>query len=668
MTQRAATPGAQRHADAGALRAVALVVVLWLGLTAALLLVYEVLDRTVLANLPPSSRSSASVLRGIAISLTASIATAVYVLFEHVPSLRVMLAAAGEVDSSAGHSEANSQTDPRLALWLVWLRWVAIVALAGVVVAATTGPVYVADAAIVPLWSSLIALVAFNAALSLLPTSQLSSQRMLLLQVVFDALVIAFMVHHAGGLANPFASYFAFIAVHATIVLDGKRASRAIHGLALGVAALTVMEASELLPPLCTRDLAGVCLPMDRLHLLASGAAISVLVYGCPLFVLALVNSLRQQRAQLSVVHASVLEEREKLSSIIDCMADVVIFADRNGDIQLHNQAALALWPGGIEGGSSLHVCHTSSAWQRLLTKLSAPERLEIHPLLAVHGRSYEATYAPVRGAGGQLNGVVMIARDVTERLRQEHLRIRQERLATVGRLAASLAHEINNPLTSILLFTQHAQKQVDETSPLHAPLGTVRRNADACVNIVRDLLSYARQRDPERQSTDFVALIQDAVRTLSYRARSAGVEISVECDASGPVPALCDRDQLLQVILNLGLNAIEAMDAGGKLVLQLCTAQPAELRLRVRDTGPGIPAEQRDKIWDAFHTTKAEGTGLGLPVARNLIEAQGGRIELESELGVGATFSIVLPRSASAPEGQLFAHSALARDEEHPT
>lgn len=645
--------GGERTGAQRALRAMVEVVLLWAALVVALLGVYEVLDELVLARLPPDSRASAGVLRGIAISLTASVATALYVLFRHVPSLRESLCGLSVEYEPGAWSRGVSEL--RLAEWLLWLRWAAIVVVAGVVVATTTRGNYVADAALVPLWSGVVALVVFNGVLSLLRAEVLASPRVLVLQIAFDAGVLGFMIHHAGGMANPFSSLFVFHAVIASIVLDGAAARKTVRFLVAFVVTLSVLEASGVMAPLCMRGMGQVCAASDPLHLLATGVGVAVLSYGCPLFVLALVTSLQHERARLASAHETVVEEREKLRSIIDCMADVVIFADKEGAVRLHNQAALALWSPGMPADRSLHVCHTSAAWERLLAKVAAPDGFEEHPLLVAQGRSYEATYAPVRGAANQLSGVVMIARDVTERLKQEQVRMRHERLAVVGRMAASLAHEINNPLSAVQVFTQHAQKQLGESHALYAQLGTVRRNADLCVKIVRDLLTYARQRDPERKPTDLRAVVADVARTLRYKADRSGVEVVVVDESAQPVVAHCDCDQLGQVLVNIGLNGVEAMDAGGKLSLRLFAMPVGDVCVEIRDTGSGIPPERIDKVWDAFYTTKPDGTGLGLGVAKGIVDAHGGRIELASELGVGTVFTVVLPTHAPQRESAPF-------------
>jgi signal transduction histidine kinase len=585
----------------------------------------------------------------IVTSVAAFVAVAAYLLVRHVPSLRSSL-------STGAPAREPSPAAPRqareLAVWLLWLRWVAMLVVAGLVVAVTIGDLYVAPQAVKPLWAGLVALFAINSVLTFIGIRWLATELGLGTQVVLDSALLAWMIHHAGGMTNPFASFFVFNAVIGAIVLSPRRAHPLVLGLSGFVLALTGFEASGLLAPLCTREVSGACVAPDVLHLTAAGLGATTLVYGCARFVLALVNSLAHERQLLGETHDAVQQEREKLSLIVEQMADVVIFADLHGQIRLHNHAALSLWSHGAPSVDELRVCHSQAAWEQLLHRITHPQPKEQHPPLVVGGRSYEPTYAPVRTAGGELAGVVMIARDVTQRLEAEELRVRQERLAVVGRIAASLAHELNNPLSAISLFTQHAIKQGGADNPLYEHLQTVRRNADSCTKIVRDLLTYARQRAPSRTATDVRTVVADAARTLGYQATRAQVDVRVEVESGVDFRAWCDRDQLLQVLVNLGLNGIEAMEGAGRLELRIRANDADEISIDVRDTGSGIPEELQEQIWNAFYTTKREGTGLGLAVAKELVSAHGGRLSVRSEIGLGSTFTVTLPRRASELAG----------------
>lgn len=334
-------------------------------------------------------------------------------------------------------------------------------------------------------------------------------------------------------------------------------------------------------------------------------------------------------------------QERETLQSIIDCMADVVIFASPDGRLLLRNRASDQLYPQGVPTGD-LHVCHDSAVWDRLLAKLANPGPKENHPVLNVDGHAFEATYARVCGPDGTLRGVVMVARDITERLQTQAWRMQEERMAVVGRLAAGLAHELNNPLSCIALFTQQAIKRASDDAPLREYLGTVLRNANQCAKIVKDLLVYARQRAPEKRATDAVELLRDVIRTVDASAAAANVKVVLAWDGT-PSTYTLDPDQMRQVLVNLALNGIDSMDGGGTLELR-CARTADALLLAVKDTGCGIPAADLELIFRPFFTTKATGTGLGLAVAQDIVHAHGGVITPESAAGCGTTFTVSLP------------------------
>jgi two-component system sensor histidine kinase AtoS len=337
-------------------------------------------------------------------------------------------------------------------------------------------------------------------------------------------------------------------------------------------------------------------------------------------------------------------EEREKLQMILDCMADAVLYVTPDGKVRQRNRAAQHFWPAEALPEDDLRVCHPAEQWDHLIEKVSAVKSVGLHPVFQVRGRSYEASYAPVCDANGTFRGAVMVARDVTERIETQQWRIRGEQLAVVGKLAAALAHELNNPLGAIALFTQHALAEIDPRDPLAEYLGTVKRNANLCKKIVRDLLEYARRRPPERQLVAIRSLMGDVVRTLEPHAQTSGVAIRSEFNIQRDTVIFGDPDQLRQTLVNLGLNSIEAMPNGGLLNFRLYSLPGGPVRIAVVDTGVGIPAEEHERIFTAFHTTKPQGTGLGLTVARDLVAAHGGTIEFESTRGQGSTFTITLP------------------------
>jgi signal transduction histidine kinase len=523
----------------------------------------------------------------------------------------------------------------RARAWWLGLRWLALAGMVAVVYVAAEVSGFVAPGSAGMLWLLIGLLGAFDALLTVMAPERMFSPALLGAQIAVDSVFLGAAIHVAGGLSNPFAALFALHAVIAALLLPPVRARAVIAGVAGFVAALTALEAAGWLPPEPLLDGAGRPWPAEPAHIAAWGFTAAALTLGVGMVTAKLAGELRHSGREIAA-------RTQSLQAIVDCMADAVVFAAPDGRIVLRNQAAAGLWAG--PAADDLRVCHDPSRWDRLLAALADPPASELHPVLRLGERSFEATYARVCGVDGELLGAVMVARDVTERLAEQQVRVDRERMATIGRLAAALAHELNNPLAAINLFTQYTMRQVDADSVLHRNLGTVLRNSELCSKIVSDLLSYARQRPPQRTAVDPADLLGDAARTLEPQSRQADVTITVDVDAGFARRIDGDPDQLRQILVNLGLNAIDAMQRGGKLGLAAGPGPGGAVALTVSDTGSGIAPEQRERVFTDFYTTKAEGTGLGLAVVRDLVSAHGGTVDFASTPGEGTTFTVVVP------------------------
>lgn len=549
--------------------------------------------------------------------------------------------------------------------WFIGLRWLAFVAVSAAVLAATIVRERVGPADAVALWLGVGALAGFNASLLFVSQERLARTGALLVQVGFDVALLGYLLVHSGGVTNPFAALFVFHAVVAAVVLDAPRASWVAVAIAGFVLVLTLLEITGALDPGCVRGVAGSCEPeVARLRVGAAGFATTILVLGASFLVVPLVRLLREDRTRLrralselsdnadrlDVARAEVQAEREKLQTIIDCMADAVLFADPAGNLRLRNRAAAALWQGQPPADEDLRVCHTPEMWTRLLEKVAHPDPVEEHPLLRVGDKTFEASYAAVSEPDGSTRGVVMVARDVTERIEAQEKQVVQERMAVVGKLAAGLAHEINNPLGAMVLFTQHALKGIEPAAPLAEHLQTILRNANHCKKIVKDLLDYARQRPPEWTQIAVEELLGDVVRTLRPQAEHCKVALASAVDCGADCRLEGDPGQLRQVLVNLGLNAIEAMPGGGCLELR-ARRLDGHIEVEVADTGTGIAPDDEPRIFSAFFTTKTGGTGLGLAVARDLVLAHGGVLSFRTALGQGTTFTAKLPTTRPRKE-----------------
>jgi two-component system NtrC family sensor kinase len=228
-------------------------------------------------------------------------------------------------------------------------------------------------------------------------------------------------------------------------------------------------------------------------------------------------------------------------------------------------------------------------------------------------------------------------------RAMQAHL-IQSEKLAGVGKLAAGVAHEINNPLTCVLTNSSLILSDLPPDDPRREDLQTIVDETLRCRKIVKGLLDFARQTKPQKNQISLNKVAEDVLALVRNQASFQNIAIQIEFDTNLPL-VLADADQMRQVVLNIILNAADAMPQGGSLRIR-SYSDPGSKRvvLRISDTGPGIPAEIQHKLFEPFFTTKSTGTGLGLAIAYGIMERHKGELKVESSLGHGTTIVVILP------------------------
>jgi two-component system NtrC family sensor kinase len=232
----------------------------------------------------------------------------------------------------------------------------------------------------------------------------------------------------------------------------------------------------------------------------------------------------------------------------------------------------------------------------------------------------------------------------------QAHM-IQSEKLAGVGKLAAGVAHEINNPLTCVLTNSSLILEDLPPDDPRREDLQTIVDETLRCRKIVKGLLDFARQTKPQKQQLDLNKVTEDVLALVRNQASFHNIAIRTELDPDLP-PVLADADQMRQVVLNIILNAADAMPQGGALHLRSNSdSQAKRVILRISDTGPGIPLEFQDKLFEPFFTTKKTGTGLGLAIAYGVMERHNGQLKVESSPGRGTTIAIILSSEIKATD-----------------
>jgi hypothetical protein len=287
--------------------------------------------------------------------------------------------------------------------------------------------------------------------------------------------------------------------------------------------------------------------------------------------------------------------------------------------------------------------------------------------------RSFDLVASPMSQGVGEPNKVLLFMRDVTREKEYQVQFMQAEKMATVGVLAAGVAHEINNPLTSILGFSDGLKRRLPRLESRVDPevledmreyIQTIREEGQRCQEIVQNLLTFSRPKNSPFGPVDLHRLVTDCLKIIHYRLKKCP-QVNVGLDSNSVQPTIYgDEAQLKQVVLNLLTNALDALSGSGRVHITIDQEGEDMVSLEVEDTGPGIDPKYLEKVFDPFFTTKpvGEGTGIGLSTCYNIVQAHSGRIYVCSEPGKGSSFRILLPREAVG--NQNAAVSIIPRNE----
>jgi PAS domain S-box-containing protein len=246
----------------------------------------------------------------------------------------------------------------------------------------------------------------------------------------------------------------------------------------------------------------------------------------------------------------------------------------------------------------------------------------------------------------GEIIGAIELSRDITADINTRQAMMQQDKLASIGRLSAGVAHEINNPLTTILTTAMLIQEDIDPDNPMYEELETITNETLRCRKIVASLLDFARQTKPAKKHYNINEIIAECVGLTRKQAEFKDVQILKALSEKVP-KLLLDKEQIQQALINLILNATDATDPGGKITVSTAFSPGNQfVNIKVSDTGKGIAAEVVDKIFEPFFTTREIGTGLGLAITHGIIGRHGGDIRVQSRPGQGTTFTIRLPHN----------------------
>ncbi len=368
----------------------------------------------------------------------------------------------------------------------------------------------------------------------------------------------------------------------------------------------------------------------------------------------------------LAAALARVSAEHRQLDELVSGISDGVVLVGVNLELMTTNRAFDARLPPAVRAlpGSSYADLAAAAGFRATDGASSVAQRAlasnqlekEIVRVSGPEGERIEEIYAhPLRGADGSVTAVIEVWRDITDRVALEAGLEQSERLAAIGMLASGVAHEVGNPLAAIATAVEGLLRRLDEQggsdpAELKEYLEIVRRQVFRCRDVTERLLGFARIPSRELSEVDAAAAAREALALIARQASSQGVEVRASIES--PAPAIAEPLLLQQVLLNLMLNALQAMAGGGVLTVEV-HASAEGVSITVADTGPGIPESLRRRLFQPFLRARSDGagTGLGLFLSEAMVRKCNGMLWVESEPGKGATFTVRL-KAAPADAG----------------
>ncbi|HSN69818.1 MAG TPA: ATP-binding protein, partial [Thermoanaerobaculia bacterium] len=606
--------------------------VLLVGILAAFFGAYQLLEQSFLEpHLDPGTLNLLHIIRWIAAAVIVAAVVAVHV-FRTGRADRAEAAAA----SPATLLDRDARQRRNL-VWFVQMRWIAAAVSLALIAISVPLTHILPRGALTPLLAWWAVLVTANAFFSRWSRSGRAPDRQVLAQVMVDLLVLTGLLNASGGIENPLYITFLFHVIIAGIILPKPKVVAVTVAAALCFSFLAIGEYLGILPH-SSIDL------FRHEHLvdappvgdgLEHAAFNIVFVMGrlvpfvgvlflTAYFTTLVIDRLRQSESELERAAARALLEGRRLESVIDAAGLGLVVIDAELDVKWVNQRAGSwLAPLPLAVGRPLGHTHDDAGCLACLTSAVVMSGVgtETERRGGSEGpnRHFRHASSPVRDEEGHVVQVVHLVEDITERKTLEAEALHAGKLSVLGQMAAGIAHEIGNPLSS-LEARLHRMRRDPSPPFLEESLGVLQSQLDRIGRIVRGVSHFARARTDAWTAWDLNKVVGEAVSLVRLDRRALQIDFR-ESFAPALPPIRGVRDQIEQVLVNLLLNAVEAMPAGGSIRIDTA-ARDHQVAVSIRDTGAGMDPAVQAKLFQPFFTTKPSGTGLGLSICYSLVHA----------------------------------------------
>ncbi len=472
-------------------------------------------------------------------------------------------------------------------------------------------------------------------------------------QVVVDALLVTSLVLTTGGIDSVFTFTYVFVVIGAATTLARRGAALAAAACLLLIGTMAVLQVDGSIHDIPKPD--------------PGRAALSVFTYIISLSLVAalagtLAENVRAAGKRLAERESDLLRLEELHAAILRSLPAGLMTLDPAGGVRYANEAAFSILELDADGLVGRRVDDAVPAVGRAFRSLNDSGRSP-NPRERYEGTFMRTQGGPIRlgfsfaplGDDSAALGSIVVFQDVTEIVRLKEAFERADRLATIGKLAAGLAHEVRNPLSSMCASIDVLKVNLEPPEPMRRLMDNVVREGERLNGLITDFLTFARPREVNLRPTDLSVLAEDAAQMFGHDPELS--KASIELKLTPGVLSSVDADLVRQVLWNLVRNAVQALEGKGNTVTLTTRMRDGLPEIVVSDNGAGMAPEVLRRIFDPFFTTKDRGTGLGLPIAHSIIEAHGGTILVSSALGVGTEFVLRLPPSAEGSPNVVVGH-----------